>query len=137
MTGRRKGCTVCGDCDGYDCCWVSMDEIRVGLRPKLLAVLETIGRKDKRLRRLERWSSKVDPEERENAFLELRSRINRRIREAAEPSWSEPYQIRKASHPNGTAWYGLSLRPALIADLEGRPWRIWRLDRTQLRSLRP
>lgn len=101
----RPGCLGCERCSLKATAF--LDD---AIREEILGVLEKLGVRDERMRTLPAWLK--DGDER---FLEVRSRLNRKIRDALGPGrWVASYQIISRRSPGALSRYLIPLDPSRI-----------------------
>lgn len=107
---RAAGCGRAG-CSGCEQCSLPATAfLDVAVRKEILGVLEKLGVRDERARTLPGWVK--DGDER---FLQVRSRLNRKIRDALGPGrWVGSYQIVSHRMPGALSRYLVPLDPSRI-----------------------
>lgn len=122
LADMRRRCS-CNSEDGCKRCSVSSQDLRTdddyaaGIREKLQRWLERVRARQEREDELERWTDE-SPDERGAVLSQTASRVNSRIKQAAnQAAWIDPYLI-KSERRADTTLYRLSLPAVKISFLE-------------------
>jgi len=109
----RRRAVICGkpSCPGCEQCSLEARAfLDTAFHQEILALLEKLGPRDERARTLPGWTK--DGDER---FIGVRSRLNRKIRDALGPGrWVTQYQINSRRTPGALSRYAILLEPSRI-----------------------
>jgi hypothetical protein len=110
LASRRAACGR-DNCPGCERCSLQATAfLDVHLRQEIVAAIEKLGVRDERARTLLGWVKGGD-----ERFLEVRSRLNRKIRDALGPGrWVACYQINSRRTPGALSRYMIILEPSRI-----------------------